>query len=508
MKNFKYLVLLMTLVLASCSDLEEEPLGTLSPDGFVQSPDDIQSLVNGAIGNMATEAYWGRKLSLSIMVRGDMVSIGDQGTSARRKEVDNFTMNADNGMVSEFWPKSYQIIAGCNEAISASSNLSDSPAQIDPIRAQANFFRAYAYFHLVRLFGDIPYLENTVTVETFDDFKNIEKSTAAEVYTKIIADLQEAKTYLPEQQSNKSLPSKATAAAYLASVYLTMENYEMAYKEAKYVIDNEGKFGLGLENDFQDLFNADKQGGQSEVLLQLAYNGQSDGDTGRDYTGALTGIRANERGDIGGGWSVTVPKIGVYNTWDGRDYRKAVSLDTTGIFNGVVEPFTKFPDFDSRNVASAYIAKYTRFIGATGDSNGRTTSFNYPLMRYAEVLLIAAEALNETSPGSAEATSYVNRVRTRARNGNPNATGFPEDAMSGLSKDAFRDMVLEERKWELAFEFKRWYDIKRRKLGNEVFSTGSLDPQPNFDASRDYLFPLPADELERNPNLQPNNTGY
>jgi len=100
----------------------------------------------------------------------------------------------------------------------------------------------------------------------------------------------------------------------------------------------------------------------------------------------------------------------------------------------------------------------------------------------------------------------VNRVRARARNGN--AAGFPEDVMVGLSQDDFRDMVLEERKWELAFEFKRWYDIKRRQLGNEVFATDGLEPQPSFDPARDYLFPLPGDELERNPNLGSNNPGY
>ena len=127
-------------------------------------------------------------------------------------------------------------------------------------------------------------------------------------------------------------------------------------------------------------------------------------------------------------------------------------------------------------------------------------------MRYAEVLLIAAEALNETQPGSAEADGYVNRVRARARNGNGNA--FPADVAPGMSQDEFRDMVLEERKWELAFELKRWYDIARRKLGDKVFAADGLEPQPNFSAARDYLLPIPSDELVRNPNLEPQNTGY
>lgn len=506
MKNFKTLgILLAFATVVGCSDLEEVPVGRLSPDGLVQSPADVQTLINGAIGNMATEAYWGRKLSLPIMLRSDMVSIGDLGTPGRRQDVDRFSMSDDNGMVTALWPRAYQVIAGANEAIAASETLADfPPEQIDPVRAQAHFFRAYTYYHLVRLFGEIPYLDAPVI--NVEEASQIQKSSIDAVYTNIISDLDLAKSLLPDTQPVSALPSKATAAAFLASVYLTLGEFQNAYDEAKFVIDNEGAFGLGLATDFQDLFDHAAQTSTNEFLLSLDFNGFSDGNTGRDYTPALTGIRANERGNIGGGWSVAVPTINVYNSWDGRDYRKAVSLDTTGIFDGVEEPFSEFPGFDSRNIQSAYIAKYTRAIGPTGTGNGRASSLNYGLMRYAEVLLIAAEALNELSSGSGEAAGYVNRVRARARAGN--GSDFPADVVGGMSQDDFRDMVLEERKWELAFEFKRWYDIKRRQLGPEVFGPGSLEPQPNFDPTRDYLFPLPFDELDRNPNLAPNNPGY
>ncbi|WP_418502112.1 RagB/SusD family nutrient uptake outer membrane protein [Flagellimonas sp.] len=505
MKSIKRYILLLGALSMGCSDLEEEPVGLLSPEGFFKTPQDVQTMINGAIGNMAHERYWGRKLSHSLMLRSDMASIGDQGSPQRRRDVDTFQMLADNGMVSEFWPTSYQIIGGCNQAIAGAATLNVEPSRIDPITAQAYFFRAFTYYHLVRLFGDIPYLDRPV--ENLEEAKTLNKMPEAQVYENIIADLEKAKSDLPNTQPNRSLPSKATAAGYLASVFLTLGEYDRAYQEAKYVIDNEGTFDLGLEPDYQDLFDATKQGTSAakEPLLELDYNSLSDGDVGRDYTPALTGIRADERGGTGGGWSVAVPTINVYNTWDGRDYRKAVSLDTIGIFNGVEEPFSKFPEFDSRNIASAYIAKYTRFIGLSVDGNGRSSAFNYPMMRYAEVLLIAAEALNETAPGSTEAAGYLNRVRARARNGN--ASGYPEDVPAGLSQTDFRDIVIEERKWELSFEFKRWYDIKRLRIGEQVFGPSGLEQQA-FDPGKDYLFPLPADELERNPNLAPNNPGY
>ncbi|MFD2724699.1 RagB/SusD family nutrient uptake outer membrane protein [Hyunsoonleella rubra] len=487
-----------------CTDLEEELKSELSPNGFIKSIDDVQTTINGSYGNMATEAFWGRKFSLPLLLRSDMVGIGDQGTAGRRKDHDNFAVADDNGMITAFWPRTYQIIAGANEAIVGESNLNLSDELSKPVVAQAYFVRAYTYFHLVRLFGDIPYIDTPVAVIT--DANQISKTPETTVYDNIIADLEFAKQWLPDSQPSSGLPSKATAAAYLALVYLTIEDFQNAYDEAKFVIDNEGRFDLELATDFQDLFDPTKQGGLKEALFTIDHNGFRDGNYGQDYMPALTGIRRNEFGNIGGGWSVAVPSIEVYNRWDGRDYRKAVSLDTTGVFNGAVDEFMNFPTYDARNIQSAYIAKYARFTGQTSNGNGRGSEHNYAQLRYAEVLLIAAEALNEVTPGTTEADGYVNRVRARARNGN--GSSFPADVTPGMSQVDFRNMVLEERRWELAFEFKRWYDIKRRDLGATAFGVGGFEERPNFTASRDYLYPLPNDEIQRNPNLEPQNPGY
>ncbi len=501
MKNLKYLILLLVLPIMGCSDLEEEPISLLSPNGFFQSVEDVQTVINGSYGNMAEEAFWGRKFSLPLLLRSDMAVIGDQGTAGRRKDHDTFSVTDDNGMITAFWPRAYQVIAGANEAIAGGNGLGLEPETINPTVAQAHFVRAYMYFHLVRLFGDIPYLDKPVDV--ISEANQILKTSEADVYANIIADLEFAKQWLPDTQPSSGLPSKATAAGYLSLVYLTLNEFQNAYDESQFVIKDEAKFGLGLAADFQDLFNASAQASLNEIMFSIDYNGFRSGNFGQDYMPALTGIRANEAGDIGGGWSVAVPSIEVYNRWDGRDYRKAVSLDTTAIFGGVQDGFMNFPTYDARNISSPYIAKYTRFIGQTANGNGRGSELNYAQMRYAEVLLIAAEALNEITPGTTEADGYVNRVRARARNG----SNFPAD-VSGLSQTDFRTMILEERRWELAFEFKRWYDIKRRQLGNTAFAPGGFEDRPNFSATRDYLYPLPNDELARNPNLEPQNPNY
>ncbi|RZL14782.1 MAG: hypothetical protein EOO89_15590, partial [Pedobacter sp.] len=129
-------------------------------------------------------------------------------------------------------------------------------AEINPKIAEARFVRAFAYFHLVRVFGDVPYIDFFITNP--EAVKQLGRTPAATVYTAIIGDLEFAKQWLPEKQPAdvRSRPTKGTAASYLAVAHLTLQDYAKAYAEAKYVIDNKDKFGYGLEADFQTLFRA------------------------------------------------------------------------------------------------------------------------------------------------------------------------------------------------------------------------------------------------------------
>lgn len=510
MKKYKYIFLsfLIGLSIMGCSDLKENPVGLLAPDGFFKSTTDIQTAVNGAYGNMIHRYFMSRTMSMSLMLRSDMVDLNPNVTNAERVQFNAVACLADNTNIARYWPKCYQIIAAANEAIAGGDLVNVDASEKNPIIAQAYFARAFVYFHLVRQFGDIPYL--TEPVSDIQAASAISKTPAAEVYKNIISDLEFAKEWLPNiQPGNRSRPAKSAASSYLALVYLTMENYQKAYDEAKEVIDNEDVYDLGLESDFQDLFDVSKVDNLKEPIFVLDFIGQSDGDQGRDYLAAYTGIRLDEQYGYGGGWSVLVPSLNVYNAWDGRDYRKSVSFDSTAVFGGEVHPYTEFTDFYSGGVDWPHIAKYTRKAGSALNGNGRNTNSNYIMMRYAEVLLIAAEALNEIDPGTTEADGYVNRVRARARNRAGVMTSYPADVTPGMSQDDFRTMVLEERRLEFAFECKRWYDIARRKLGTEVFSASGLEGlKPNFNPNRDYLFPFPANELSRNPNLLPQNPNY
>ncbi|PWJ58724.1 putative outer membrane starch-binding protein [Dyadobacter jejuensis] len=500
---FKYLIASAALVFTGCEDLEEKPVGLLAPESIFKSTTDVETSIFGAYGLIATESLYGRQYVSALMLRSDMVDIGDRGTPAERQQVNDFNMDDNNGMLIKFWPYWYRVISAANASIAGAESLGLSEAEVNPLIAEARFIRAFSYFHLVQLFGDIPYVDYFVTNPSA--VKEISKTPEATVYSGIIADLEYAKQWLPDHQpaSVRARATKGTAGAYLASVHLTRQDYAQAYTEAKWVIDNKDRFGYGLVDDFQTLFKAPQANDLKEHIFHIDFLGLQNGSSGAndDIMPPMTGVRGADAPRSG--WSVLVPSMKVYNDWDSRDYRKKVSFVDSIMIGGVMKPYTDFP-----NTPRPHIAKYAEYAG-NSNTEGRYSDQNYSAFRYAEVLLIAAEALAETSGATAEAVGYVNQIRARARNWAGTTTTFPENVPTGLSKADFINLVMDERRLELAFEYKRWFDIKRRKLGDVAFKgVNSTEIHENFDANRDYLMPLPSVELQVNPNLAPQNPGY
>jgi len=500
---FPILTLFAMLTFVSCTKLlEEKPIGLLAPEGFYKTKKDVESAIFGAYGVLASEPLFGRQFVCALMFRSDMVDIGNRGTSAERIQMNDFNMDANNNMVRAFWPAWYQVIAAANSAEAGAKTLGLPEPDINPLIAEARFVRAMSYYHLVRNFGDIPYVD--FFVSNPEDIKTIAKTKEAEVYSLIIKDLEFAKQWLPDTYASdvRTRPTKATAAAYLASVYLTIADYAKSYTEAKWVIDKKVTYNYALEANYQDLFRADLADNLRETIFSVDFKAKlSVLNQNDDLVPPMVGIRNTPQN----GFGVSVPALKVFTTWNASDYRRFVSFDDSTVnAAGVKIAYTAFP-----NEKRPHIAKWRRFPG-NANADGRYSDYNYPDMRYAEILLIAAEALAETNGPSQEAIDYINMVRTRARNWPGNPTGIPANlALAGLDKQQLIDAILEERRLELSFEWKRWYDIKRRKLGDIVFKgSNSLEPQPNFSASRDYLMPIPQTEIEINPNLKPQNPGY
>jgi len=493
-----FILTLFNIIVFGCVNLEEKPIGILAPEGFFKTDRDVLTAIYGAYGQIASDWVWGREMSTAIQLRDDMVDIGNRGTNVNRIQVNDFNCNGYNAMITVFWPMAYAAIGTVNTAIEGANSLPEGNGK-NALLGEARFVRAFVYFHLVRLFGDIPYIDKAVTDP--ETVKTISKTSQADVYKGIIADLEFAKANLPQNHplNIRSRPSKGSAYTMLADVYLTLGQWQESYSNAKWVIDNAAGLGYSLVPDYQDLFKATLQDGMSEHIFAIEYKGQqSSWPYDQDSHPAFTGMGG---ADEVSGYDVTVPSLAVYATWDARDYRRKVALADSAHYKGVLKPYTQFTPSTPR----PHIAKYWRFMGkgAVDDSDN-----NYAIYRYAEVLLTAAEASNEVSGPSTEALGYVNQVRARARNWAGRMTDFPADVATGISKDDFRKLILDERRLELSFEFKRWWDIKRRQMGDEVFKgPNSLEPHANFNSNQ-YLFPIPQSELDKNPNLLPQNTGY
>jgi hypothetical protein len=514
-KNKALIALILCLSIGACSDLEENALSDLNPDERVIDLETVETTINGAYGHLTARAFMSRALGLTLMLRSDMVDIGNPSTRSERVDHDQFTVAAGNPLIlnqanpeRSFWPRLYQMVRGANETLRELEQLEDADTDlVEEIAGRARFIRGFAYYHLVRLFGDIPYLdENTTTVDA-----SVAPRTPVEtVYQAIIADFQYAKETLPSVRSDRSLPGKAAASAFLASVYLTRGEYQLAYDEATDIISKAGTYDLALEPDYRNIFHAVNTDASKEPIFVIDFVATNIDDESRDYLAAFTGFYGQATYYPTGGWSVVVPAQAVYDTWEEGDYRKEVNLDDQALTNsGEVIPYTQFSSLDGRNANRPHISKYTAMAGDTpiANTSGRDSDSNYQMMRYAEVLLIAAEAAIELGRTS-EADAWINMIRERARNGD--GSGAPSPVPADIS-GATIDDVLEERRLELAFEHKRWYDIVRRRLGEEVFGPNGFETElqgtQNFDPSRDYLLPIPPIEITNNPSIT-QNPGY
>ncbi|WKN44977.1 RagB/SusD family nutrient uptake outer membrane protein [Tunicatimonas pelagia] len=498
----------LVLTISACTDLEEEPVSELSPQ-VISDEKGVESIVVGGYAHLATSTLFGGNLNTALMVRSDMVSTY-VNTSAERRGLDNFAEDDATGIMNGVWNFFFKTIASSNAAIAASENIEDVNGR-NRIAGEARFIRALSYYHLVRLFGDVPYVDFQVSSsEGADGLNDLPREPVALIYDElIIPDFQFAKDNLPQVKNGgtRTRATQGTAAGYLSSVFLTLERYQEAYDEAKFVIDNSGAFGYRLEPNFQDLFNANQAASIQEPLLTVAFTSQVfDFPFQDDILPALTGI------PIAGsfnGWGALVPPMEVYESFNLGDYRTQVSFQTEVVNSGGdTISFENYPEFSrsSSQPALPHVAKFRRFPGITKRPIGRETDNDYIAMRYAEVLLIAAEAANRLGNAS-EAIGYINQLRERARNADGVARSEPANLSGGLSGEELHEAIIEERRVELAFEFKRWYDIKRLRLGQEVFQgANSLDPQPTFTDDR-YLFAIPANQLIFSRSWQ-QNPGY
>jgi hypothetical protein len=361
---------------------------------------------------------------------------------------------------------------------------------------ELKMIRAYLYFHLVQHFGDVIVITEPVNspAEAFE----YNRSPVETVYQQIISDLNFAVDALPTSYASDQVGrvTKGAALSLLGKVHLTRKNYGDAISALNQVTT----LGYELLSDYEDIFDPQNKNHQ-ESIWDIQYQGDNEFGVNSNFIYTFApresfGAVIDFPGQEGGGWNTPTNEITAL--YEEGDLRKDVSLQ---------EGYT---NLDGEYVPVPYINKYNHPHTIRGVTND-----NFPVIRYADVLLMLAEAINEVEGPTATAVGYLNDVRDRA--------GL--DPVSGLSKDEFREAVLNERRLELAFENHRWFDLKRtmetqelvsflnayglRERANPTTSRGGIPFSTNdfiFEA-HEILFPIPQDQMRINSSLV-QNPGY
>jgi len=498
-----YLLFVALLVVTSCDGLNSvKPKDFYNPKNFFNTENEVESAVNGIYASVY-QNDGGRWMQNGAFATDNQYS-PPYVPFQRQHALDEYTFNAGNQDIGELWTAFYKAV---NRANLVTNNISD--ADIDPERrdsflGEARFMRAWHYFMLVKNFGGVPLILNDNLGER--DI-NVESATPEEVYSQIIEDLEAAEEGIKNDRP-EGHATAGTASSYLAKVYLRLaseqknnvfpdrsynrsaqEYYSLAADKAKQVIDS-GQYGLF--DDFQDNFNVDTENGKEHIFSTQFSRAQ------QAHVLNLIGF-PQECGLLPiTPFAEFIPTLDVFQAYQESDYRREVTF-LTECTSDEGEELT-FEDF------SAPVPHNAKWFNPNYSDVLRNRDLNIPRMRYSEVLLIYAEALNELGRTD-EAYEFINMVRERARNGDP--TSEPQDIPSGsLSQDEFREAVFKERRLEFAFEGIRRDDMVRSGRLTEILCSGG----PNVNGCENVqdfhvVFPIPARELNLNPELE-QNRGY
>ena len=481
MKNILVLSVFL-LSVSSCSDFLEEDLSAqiTSESGALQNVNGLTAALAGAYKPLSRT--WGSGLgnasTQAVLMGSDDLTTHKASNKADFREFDQFKVAQQNGRLPFVWSGAYKSIQGANNIIANYQEATGDEAVIRQIAGEAFFLRAYNYFWIVRLWGRAPLvLDSHVFTE---ESLSVESSSVAELYEQIIADLTMAESLLSDTKPAPGRVNRGTAKAVLAEVYLNMagwplndeSKYALAASKAKEVIDNQETYGFGLVDNFADLWVADNSGNQEEVFaLNFAGVGFN--------SNAAYGSPARPSDE--GGWDDYFSEITFFEEFP-EGVRKEVTFMTE------LEDGTSWQEFST---GRPYYKKLQ------GPVNSWQNAYSLPLERMAEVYLIYAEAqvMATGNPADPDALEAVNKIVRRA-NGLPIDTPAPSVDWTS----ATQAQIVQEKAWEFAGEYTRWFDLVRLQLVEEVVARKHPDDLQPLGPIQ-YYAPLPASETLANPNL-------
>lgn len=465
----KYLFpFLLILTLASCkSYIDLKPLSENSVDNFYKTESDINQGVVATYDGIQTLMRPGYLDHFGEVRSDNSYNFATTPVGGAYADFDNFNLTSANTYLNNFWHSSYTAIQRANIVLNRidAINMDENLKRIR--KGEVKFLRALAYFYLVQIWGDVP----LVADETKDPMSFIgqQRTPAQQIYNQIITDLGEAAEMLPQTYSatEEGRVTKSAADALLARVYLVRKDFPKVLEYTNKVISAAKHT---LDKDYSNIFRY--SGKSDEVIFKISFKSGT-----------------NSEG---------FPYLNV-----NHDYNNTASRD-------LMESYKNDPRLAANVKESGIKTYYSTKIHNENVGADNTIDIKIVVLRYADILLMKAEALNETGFPNSEALNLLNQVRTRFTANQP----IVQSQLS--SKKDWQNVLMHERRIEFAFENLRWFDLVRTDLAKEVMTekrfggdrTNSASALPYTFADRDLLFPVPQVQIDASGGSLAQNPGY
>ncbi|AZB28770.1 RagB/SusD family nutrient uptake outer membrane protein [Chryseobacterium balustinum] len=482
--NKKYIIAAAFLILGAVNQSCSEDFIDVSPTESIPESalGEIYNNNEGA-NSLVTAIYakfldWNMSTFAWIGVTSIVSDDADKGSSASdsgsdKDILDALSFTASTPSFKELFASNYQGINRCNQALKYLPQLDKADPQLrERLAGEAKFLRAFMYFTLVKSFGGVPLVDHVpITGVEADKLMTLTRKSKEEIYAFIEKDLKEAAQVLPTGTGGQRA-TKGAAHALLAKVYLYQKKWQLAVDESNLVT------GYSLTPSFQEIYKVSGEN-NAESIFEINGSGGTAGRAIQQYSQVQ-----GARGTTGWGWGFATPTQGLYDAYSITDTRRDATIihrDMTLYDGYYVGPNTdnKFYNY------KAYSSNYR---------DQASTDVNIRYLRYAEILLIRAEAMNELGQTSA-AIPFLNQVRNRANIGDTPAT----------SQTDIRLDIWKQRRLEFAFEHDRWFDLVRT---GQAVAAMAADGGKVFKVGKHELFPLPQDFIMEAGGLSAQNPGY
>ena len=439
------------------------PISNRNEADFYNTANDFTVAVNASYAGLQDVGVYGRAYWTMFEMRSDNTDQGPDATGLARQftEINAFTEDPLNQQVTSAWISSYCVIANCNVILSRIDGADLEESIANGVKGEALFLRSLMYYHLAIAFGNIP-----LQLTPFEPGSGLEQVNAEAVYSQLVGDLTDAENNLPVSYDggNTGRATKGAAATLLAKVLLTQEQNGQAETVLRRIIDN---YNYTLLDNFADLWGISNEN-NAETIFEVQFVSGGIGQ-GSAFTNDFSPAGNLQTGQ---GFGRNRPNLMLVEAYEPGDLRFEPSLDTT------------YLNADGEVVEQRYVRKFESDPPVENDSD-----INFVVFRYADVLLMLAEALGETD----ESYGLINEVRNRA--------GLPD--INASTPGSFEEKLLQERQLELAFENHRWADLLRFGMARDMVE--AAEEEVDISNYRELFF-IPQREMDINDKFLQNNT--